>query len=55
MKEYYRILCKDLCFGIEVLDGIVVQAAPCAKWMLGKYWPGYIKYWERRGADIHKY
>jgi len=32
------------CYGITVSNGIVIDAAPIAKWMLGKNWND-IKYW----------
>lgn len=41
---------KYACYGIEAEDGIVVDAPPIAKWMIGKQlWP-VLRWIKRRGS-----
>jgi len=48
----HMISYKDLCFAVEVHNGTVVFAAPCARWMEGKDWSWCLKYWRKRGVEI---
>ena len=47
-----RISFRELCFAVEVSDGIVVFAAPCARWMEGRAWTYCRDYWTKRGAEV---
>ena len=43
------------CFGITVgPSGFVVEAAPIAKWAVGKPWTTVSAWFIRKGAAIHK-
>lgn len=39
-------------FGLGLRDGRVVEAAPIAKWCIGKTESYVVNYWRRRGARI---
>lgn len=41
------------CFGfVTDAAGVVVRAAPIARWMVGKDADAMIAYWRNRGADV---
>lgn len=40
------------CFGIIVEDGIVVEAAPIARWATGKLAREVLLYYKKKGAKI---
>lgn len=48
----FRVCVRGLCFGFDVEDGAVTDAAPVAKWMVGKRAAWAAEYWRRRGAQV---
>lgn len=48
-----RIEVHNLCFGFEVIDGVVGEwCAPVAKWMIGKRGRDVVRYWSDKGAVV---
>jgi hypothetical protein len=39
-------------FGLDVVDGLVTEAAPIARWCKGKTAAYCIAYWRQRGATV---
>jgi hypothetical protein len=53
-KGLYQITLSYACFGIEVEEGMVVFAAPIAKWMVGKDL-SYVEKWvKKKNGKIEK-
>lgn len=50
--DLFMIAYKDLCFAVSCRQGVVIFAAPCARWMIGKDWSWCQEYWKQRGAEI---
>jgi hypothetical protein len=48
----YRISYQALCFALYVRDGVVIDAAPVARWAIGKPWASVESYWLKRGAEV---
>lgn len=48
---WYRITLSYACGGIRTHEGLVVEAAPIFRWMIGKY-IGYVEGWvaKKRGT-----
>jgi hypothetical protein len=40
------------CFCLVVRDGVVVEAAPIAKWVMGKSVEYVVSYFRRKGASV---
>jgi hypothetical protein len=36
IRHLYQVTLPYACYGLVVADGIVIEAAPIARWMLGK-------------------
>jgi len=52
MKRWIWISLPYATFGIAVCGGVVVEAAPIARWALGRDERGVAGYFRRRGAKI---
>ena len=39
-------------FGFIVKKGVVVEAAPIAKWSIGRSGKSVVKYWRKRGGKV---
>lgn len=53
-EELHQIRHGALCFGISTRANIVVAAAPCAKWTVGRTWPDVVSYYTKKGATIER-
>lgn len=49
-----RITLPWVCFGMLVMGGRVVKAAPIAHWCIGKPVDDVTAYWRRRGAKVER-
>jgi hypothetical protein len=47
-----QIDCKYGCFGLIAKEGKIVEAAPIAKWTLGKSAKYVLYYFRRKGCDV---
>jgi hypothetical protein len=47
MRRLYQVSLPHATFGFEVCDGVVVRAAPIAKWAVGKTADWVISYYLR--------
>ena len=52
MEDLIRIDIDYACFGLVIKDNKVVEAAPIARWCIGKDKDYIIKYWKDRGAKV---
>lgn len=48
MSQTIRVTLSYACFGLEVEDGIVTEAAPIARWAVGKRVEDVKAYWSRK-------
>lgn len=48
ISELVRIENSYMCIGITIIDGIVVDAPPIAKWTLGKRYDAVKNYYETK-------
>ena len=48
----YQITLHNLCFGIDVSNGKVINSAPVAKWARGHHWKYIRQFYEKLGAKI---
>lgn len=47
-----RVEHESRCFGFIVSDGVVIAAAPIAKWMLDKPGRDMVDYWRKKGGTV---
>lgn len=47
-----RVTHGTACFGLVVVGGVVTEAAPIARWCVGKRGRDAVRYWRRRGATV---
>lgn len=50
----YQITTPFACYGIVVLNGLVVEAAPIAYWAVGKTWEYVSNYYKRKGYTYER-
>ncbi len=48
----YQIDTGYACFGLVVKDGTIVEAAPIAKWTIGKNVGGVLDYYRKKKAKV---
>lgn len=53
-ESLYQLRLGTLCFGISTRGNVVVSAAPCAKWSVGRVWPDVLDYYTKKGARIER-
>ena len=49
---WLQITYRKACFGIREEDGVIVEAAPIARWTLGKTKREVVKYFRRKGGRV---
>jgi hypothetical protein len=47
-----RIDMPYACFGMVVVNGVVTEAAPIARWSIGRRGRDSVRYWKKRGAKV---
>ncbi len=52
MTILLRITQAQACFGLVIIGGRIVRAAPIAGWTLGKQGRAVATYYQRRGAVV---
>jgi hypothetical protein len=52
MNKAYQISLKNMCFGIEAENDVIVRCAPIAEWAIGKKLRHVLKYYLNEGAQI---
>lgn len=50
--ETYRIVLRYACYAIEIRDGAIVDAAPIAKWAIGKKLNWFKGWVEKKGGTV---
>lgn len=55
MRTMVRVSLSWACFGLGVRDGLVVWAAPIARWAIGKPETVVADYYRKQGAEFHVY
>lgn len=54
MTKLFRITAPYFCAGVEIEDGVVVEAAPILAWMIGKPFTYVKSYCTRKSFSIEK-
>ena len=54
MTDCYWISLSYATYGVIVRDGIVVEAAPIAHWMIGKHWSYCSRWVIRKGGEVRR-
>ena len=52
MSRWFWVSLPFATFGVCVRDGTVIDAAPIARWAVGKPWSQVGNYYLRKGADV---
>lgn len=54
MSGWYRVSLPYATFGVRVEDDWIVEAAPIARWTVGKPFRYAANYWRRHDAGIER-
>lgn len=53
-QETWRIELSYACYAVEVAAGVIVDAAPIAKWAVGKQISWFVRWVERKGGTAKR-